>query len=400
MAAQTAGARGLALLAVVFGLIYNTAAVMGMTITADEAMLMARGKARAGPHDLKLVVRPGVDKGRAQVNFRVGEKEEDIFSLVHTDAEFSNLELRNVSKPVLTIKGSSMASPGGGGEATTAFLDEGEEGRNARVHSARQESIKRFLRSMGGDALQMQAGQRKLLSTESKGEPLAESIKAHGDLNVRGNIMSTPMGDVTVNGVKQWKMISHEDFHKGSVEGWMRISDKGESSADSDVSTCAKHRHENSDYFLGAFGAVKVRKVFDLPPHTFVRIQARVHFLDKWEGEFVHMSVGEDKKWTKSHEWCSQIFESSCQPGNGKTIDVCQDSNFPDLLSVPVDVSFRHVDESGATPEKMQLFFGGDFSRDTTCTSDDDCDGAKCDKGQCINAEATWGLDDVRVYVM
>lgn len=392
MAMAARGLKGFGLVALVCGLVCN--AVMGMTITADDA---ARGKVMAGPHDLKLVVRPGADAGRAQVNFRVGEKEEDIFSLVHTDAEFSKLELRNVSKAVLTIKGSSMA---GGEGAATAFLDEGDEGRNARVHSARQESIKRFLRSMGGEALQMQAGQRKLLSTESKGEPLADSIKAHGDLNVRGNIMSTPMGDVTVNGVKQWKMISHEDFHKGSVEGWMRISDKGESSADSDVSTCAKHRHENSDYFLGAFGAVKVRKVFDLPPHTFVRIQARVHFLDKWEGEFVHMSVGEDKKWTKSHEWCSQIFESSCQPGNGKTIDTCQDSNFPDLLSVPIDVSFRHVDESGATPEKLQLFFGGDFSRDTTCTSDDDCDGAKCDKGQCINAEATWGVDDVRVYVM
>jgi hypothetical protein len=163
---------------------------------------------------------------------------------------------------------------------------------------------------------------------------MAKSITVSGRLNVTGTIVSSPAGDMTANDVKQWKMVFHESFHKGAVEGWKRKStgaggDTTPVTADSDVSTCAKFKHEFSDYFLGAFGGTLATKTFTLPPHTMVRVQARVHFIDKWGGELVYMEVDGGRKWSESHTWCSQLFESNCQPIAGKTIDSCGDSNFP-----------------------------------------------------------------------
>ena len=108
-----------------------------------------------------------------------------------------------------------------------------------------------------------------------------------GSLTSTGKIVSSEHGKITVQGENQWRMVAEEDFMKGSVQDWVRESGSENVSASEQVATCAKHPHGNSDYYLGAFSNVRVMKTFQLPFHEFVRVTARVHFLDKWEGEAV-----------------------------------------------------------------------------------------------------------------
>lgn len=48
------------------------------------------------------------------------------------------------------------------------------------------------------------------------------------------------------------------------------------------VSICSLNPRPDSDYFLGAYQNVEARKTFVLPIHTRVRVEMRVHFIDKY----------------------------------------------------------------------------------------------------------------------
>ena len=118
------------------------------------------------------------------------------------------------------------------------------------------------------------------------------------------------------------------------------------------------------------------------------------------------MDLDGKRKWTKTHRYCTDIFETQCNPsanGEAKSINSCGNPNFSDLLSVPVDVSFRHIDPTtGSSASSLKLEFGGDLSMGA-CSAESTCavQGYGCSThGLCINSGASWGLDDVRVYVM
>lgn len=330
------------------------------------------------PHDINLIIRPGKDTAkRSQLNFRVGDNEKMGFSFVHSMNEYETLLLQTPSSVAMTISGPAPTS--------SVFLE--TESRNLR-HS-------RQMVAAPGD----NAG-----STASAS--IAKSITIAGKFSASGSLVSSPAGDVSVNDVKQWKLIAHDTFHKGSIQGWSRKStttsgDNTPVPADDDASSCAKYKFEFSDYFLGAFGAVEVSKKFSLPPHSMVRITGRVHFVDRWLGELVYLSVDGGRRWTQSHEWCTQLFESSCTPGVGPAIDACGDSSFADTLSVPIDISFRHVDPAtGDNPSSLTIALGADFNHAGGCTKNEDCVGEiTCSNGKCMNTQATWGVDDVKVYV-
>ena len=73
-------------------------------------------------------------------------------------------------------------------------------------------------------------------------------------------------------------------FHERCVEDWVRDRAGMNISVSDQVSTCAKFPHGDSDYFLGAFSNIRVMKSSTTVPRE-VRITARVHFLDMWEGK-------------------------------------------------------------------------------------------------------------------
>ena len=82
---------------------------------------------------------------------------------------------------------------------------------------------------------------------------------------------------------------------------------------------------------------------------------------------------------------------------NTGALDVCLDPNFSDTLSSPIDVEFEHVGGS------LDLGFEGHLTNGQTCQKSSDCkeSGFDCNQGNghCVNQKATWGVDDVRIYV-
>ena len=204
-------------------------------------------------------------------------------------------------------------------------------------------------------------------------------------------------GIVSVGGVEQWRMVVEESFPRGGVTKWL----DGDNMPITEASTCARNIDETSDYFLGAFGHASVTKNFtNIPSHTSVRITGRVHFLDMWVGDLFFMkAAGGVVRWSKAHWFCTSTPEKSCQPGaiSSGALDVCLDPNFSDTMSVPIDVEFEHMGSS------MDIGFEGHLTNGQSCQSASDCkeSGFDCNQGtgQCVNQKATWGVDDIRVYV-
>jgi len=131
-------------------------------------------------------------------------------------------------------------------------------------------------------------------------------------------------------GVNQWALVAVEDFSKPQSllrKGWS--SDK---TADCGLS---------GDTFLGGychFADTKVSKTFHrLPVHTHLRLQARMHFFDKWEGQYAYIMVNDRVVWIHNHRHCRSIFQSGC-----RGVNVCGDEGYADRLSMGVDVVVTH----------------------------------------------------------
>eukprot|EP01069_Polyplicarium_translucidae_P004209 Polyplicarium_translucidae@DN2525_c0_g2_i1.p1 len=74
-----------------------------------------------------------------------------------------------------------------------------------------------------------------------------------------------------------------------------------------DISSCGL----SGDAFLGGhckFGGKTVtRRHTLLPAHERLKVTARLHFLDEWEGESLFIRVDGSLVWAQSHHWCREI---------------------------------------------------------------------------------------------
>ena len=235
-------------------------------------------------------------------------------------------------------------------------------------------------------------------TTKTPAEQAAAFQVVNGNMFNKGGAVSfSSGGSLSVGGVEQWKMIVEESFPRGGVTKWLDADNMPVTEA----STCARNIDETSDYFLGAFGHASVSKNFtNIPGHTHVRITARVHFLDMWVGDLLFMkAAGGVLRWSKAHWFCTSTPEKSCQPGSigSGALDTCLDPNFSDTMSAPIDVEFEHVGSS------LDIGFEGHLTNGQVCQSSSDCkeSGFDCNQGtgKCVNQKATWGIDDVRIFV-
>jgi len=173
-------------------------------------------------------------------------------------------------------------------------------------------------------------------------------------------------------------MILHEDFHRGTVGDWENQGDQFPLPDDNGISTCVKVTSPNADYFLGSYGNMEAVKTYLLPAHTRVRVKARLHFFDDWNGEIVYLKIGGNIVWSKAHKWCNKIITTMCAAGEGEheagnpTISICGNPHFPDTLSVPLDAIVSH------TGVELEVAVGSNVK----------------------SAQATWGMDDLEIYIM
>jgi hypothetical protein len=127
------------------------------------------------------------------------------------------------------------------------------------------------------------------------------------------------------NDVRQWAVAHHDDF-EGKVEGW---STKETSSCDGADTHLAGHcKNVNGE----------VTKTYTgLPEHTHIRVQARYHFLDSWEGETAFAKIDNKIVWTDTND---------VRGLNPDTKSICGGEHADSKFSVPVDVTTRHSADS------------------------------------------------------
>jgi len=163
-----------------------------------------------------------------------------------------------------------------------------------------------------------------------------------GVIHVQG---AMSLGDVQTNGtvsasafiqedVRQWALVAHEDFEK-DVQGW----------STNKTNSCDGNDHHIGGHCNNVDGEVK--KTFTgLGEHKHVRIQARYHFLDSWEGEMAFAKVGDRTVWTEMND---------VRGMHPNALNACGGDHADMKLSVPIDVTIPHTGDS------IELSFGSNL---------------------------------------
>lgn len=176
-------------------------------------------------------------------------------------------------------------------------------------------------------------------------------------------------GKLVLNHLAQWQLLTQDDFSE-HANGWVEAVDGALSGKP--LGEFRQSCNGSPDTHLGgycAFSTLAAGKQFGgLPPHSMLRISARVHFIDKWLGEYAYLLVDGNEQWTQAHTHCSKAFLSGC-----KGIDSCGDNLFHDRLSQQVTVTIPH------TADAVNVVFGSSLKGDA-CT-------------------ASYAFDDVAIYV-
>jgi len=163
--------------------------------------------------------------------------------------------------------------------------------------------------------------------------------------------------DVVIGGVKQWKLVRHDDFEgEEPAKGWSLL----------ETSSCT-----GRDHFLGGhcnIASGEVSKHFDrLPPHNQVRVTARYHMIDDWKGETAFLKLDEHYVWAD--------HSRAMAPAAG--IEMCGSKQFPERkMSIPIDVTLPHA------ASLLEVSFGSKGLSE----HEDPC-------------ARSFGVDDVMVYV-
>jgi len=157
-----------------------------------------------------------------------------------------------------------------------------------------------------------------------------------------------------IGGVKQWSLVSLEDFEEVDAEGW----------SFGDITECGGHRLLGGHCVDNA--EKELTKTFSkLPPHTQVRIVAKYMFIDSWDGETGYMKVENRPVWLESYN------HSHGDAKHG--INICGNETPERKFGRSIDVTVPH------TGGKMTLTFGA--------TTDEHA----CDE--------SFGVDSVMVFV-
>ncbi len=172
-------------------------------------------------------------------------------------------------------------------------------------------------------------------------------------------------------GASRWRHVSADSFDSNisTDNSWIPAT----------VSQSCKNGGNNM-YLPGPCsesGSTKLSKVISsLPEHSKVRVTARVHFLDSWKGETVYLSASSTvKNSAPIMLWADSATAPSPDAlAAGVAVDVCGASAPDARFSVPLDVSFDHVDED------LLLTFASTLT-DSSCA-------------------ASYGIDDVKVMVL
>ena len=180
------------------------------------------------------------------------------------------------------------------------------------------------------------------------------SMKRDGVEPALLEVGSLETATLTVHGQRQWALVHHHDF-EADGHGW------------ADAATGAFIELSEGGYLGGhckTGAGTTVRRRFDLPPHTQLRVGARVHFVDGWEGETAFLQVDGAYAWLDSAD-ASRAHPAGLNLAGGPQPDA--------RFGVPVDAVVAH------TAPSVLLEIGSTL------------DEHACDE--------SYGVDDVQIHV-
>merc|ERR1711871_66782 len=194
-----------------------------------------------------------------------------------------------------------------------------------------------------------------------------QEISVEGKISVKGKLKyvggtATGFLQFEQHDQRQWQLVSEETFASSIVgatpAGWSQGSVVTDSCGKMIGGHCSVQGKPSGD----------VSKTFtNLPAHSHVRVVAKYHFIDSWEGETGYAKVGGRVVWADTHD-----FAEHKQSKNG--ISMCgSDEVAEHKWGQPVDVTLPHT--------------GGDVTV---------AFGATLDQNTCDEA---FGVTDVSVYV-
>jgi hypothetical protein len=215
-----------------------------------------------------------------------------------------------------------------------------------------------------------------------------DTILVEGDLEMvgaaSGNGPAPPVSflatSVVIGGIKQWALVSSENFDDQNIGAWSRTGSTNNSPIT--TTTCGHPK----DFFLGGactLGSGIVTKTFTrLPAHKEVRIKATMNFIDRWRGEQAWIKLGGSYVWLDTVGQADPATDAAsavvARQLNGATgmKSVCGNEKYMELaLGKLVDVTKRHDND------ELTIEFGTSL-------------------GDQVDAcEQSWGVDDVQVYV-
>jgi len=185
-----------------------------------------------------------------------------------------------------------------------------------------------------------------------------------GTVHIQGQLVlgsSSGGGNIAANGtisassfiqedVKQWRLAVHEDF-EGVVQGWS--TDKTGSCDGNDHHLAGHCNHVGEE----------VKKTFkSLGEHSYLRLQARYHFLDSWEGETAFAKVNGRTVWMDTND---------VRGMHPNTLNLCGGDHPDTKFSVPIDITIPH------TTDDVEISFGSSL------------DESPCNE--------SFGIDDVQI---
>jgi hypothetical protein len=186
-----------------------------------------------------------------------------------------------------------------------------------------------------------------------------DSLLIQTDLIISSGVTASTLEvpSFLVQDVKQWQLAEHDDFEdKELIKGWSSTD-----TSDTDGLIFA------ANTYLGGHCKTSVKslsKVFyGLPEHNHIKIQAKYHMLDQWNGEFGYLKANNDIVWSQSGKTPSH--KSAFNFGGSEVADP--------KYNALIDVTIPHSENS------IKLEFGSSLEKDA--------------------CEASYGIDDVMIFV-
>lgn len=108
-----------------------------------------------------------------------------------------------------------------------------------------------------------------------------------------------------MQGVKQWALRHHDDFQSdNSLSGWSHNM----------TNNCSNNAYLGGPCQLSYDEAQKLYE--KLPPHSQLRINAKMHMFDDWNGEKAYMKVNDKLVWTRTGKKSLLSSPSKCGRNN------------------------------------------------------------------------------------